>query len=68
MNPIVIQAKFNKALTTVDGGWRISFDTGEQMAEAVAALSKKKHEVLYVVVMTKAQFETNDRITNRPTD
>ena len=68
MKPIVIQGQFDKATTTPDGGWRMSFTTGEEMAESVASLSKRTHEVLYVVVMTRAQFETNERIKNSATD
>lgn len=56
MEPIVIQATFNKATTTVDSGWRLSFDTGEEMSEACARLSKMRDQVLYVVVMNQAQF------------
>lgn len=54
--PIAIQAVFNKAVTTVDGGWRISFDTSEDMAAKIAELSLQRGESLYVVVMTEAQF------------
>jgi hypothetical protein len=60
MKPIVIQGQFDKATTTPDGGWRMSFTTGDEMAEAVASLSKRKHEVLYVVVMTQAQFALSE--------
>jgi hypothetical protein len=53
--PIGIQAIFSKATTLVDGGWRLSFDLGEDMAEAAAQLSKMRGDALYLVVMTQAE-------------
>lgn len=51
--PLAIEAIFTKATTTIDGGWRISFDCGEQAA--VEALAKLRDQRLYIVIMTEEQ-------------
>lgn len=58
MKNIVINAILSGARTTIDGGWRISFDLPEHEAEQVVALSKLKDEALVIVVQTTADVKT----------
>jgi hypothetical protein len=52
-NPIGLTfvAAFHKATTTVDGGWRISFDVSEDEAKTVAQLSVLRGELLQLAVI-----------------
>lgn len=53
--PIAIEAIFSKATTTVDGGWNVTFSTGEHMAEEITRLAKLRDQSLYLVVMTEEE-------------
>lgn len=53
---IAIECIFNKATTTVDGGWNLTFSLPETMGAEVAEASTLRGESLYVVVMTEAEF------------
>lgn len=62
---VAVQAIFTKASTTVDGGWRISFDVSESEAKAVTDIAQLKNEALYLVVMTEAEFHASERVKTR---
>lgn len=57
MKPIGIECQLAKVAMTADGGWRITFDTGESSGDAVAKLATLKRLALYVVVMTQEQAD-----------
>jgi hypothetical protein len=65
VTPILLECIFSKATTLVDGGWRVSFDCTEEMAEPVMEASRLKGERLYCVVMTEAQFMAQQQDKNR---
>jgi hypothetical protein len=56
MEPVLLQAQFSKATTLVDGGWRLSFDLGEDMDKEVTEVRKLKDEHLFIVVLTEAEY------------
>lgn len=58
-DPVALEAVFAKATTTVDGGWRISFDCAEQAA--ITELSKLRGKRLYLVISTEEQLENYER-------
>jgi hypothetical protein len=53
---IAIQAVFQGARTTADGGWRISFDCSEQMAQEVTEIAALRNDVVYVVVLSEKEY------------
>lgn len=59
--PIVVKAIFSKATTTVDDGWRISFDLATHDGMAVAEIAKLAQQGLQLVIMT--EDELNAKIT-----
>lgn len=50
-----IRAIFSKAQTTVDGGWRITFDCGETEAEKITELAKLRGEEILIAVLKEGQ-------------
>jgi hypothetical protein len=56
MNDLITQAIFQSARTTIDGGWRITFDLSEQEAEFVTKLSKLKSKQLFLVVQVRDEL------------
>jgi hypothetical protein len=52
MAGITFQAILNAIRTTVDGGWRVSFDIPQSEAEAIMQLAGKRDENLQVAVVT----------------
>ena len=50
---LVFDGIFARATTTVDGGWRISFDLGNHEGEAVASLSRLSSKNLKIVVISE---------------
>lgn len=48
---IVIDGLLSKITTTVDGGWKITFDLGSDMTEIVSQLSKMRDEYLRIVIL-----------------
>jgi hypothetical protein len=57
---LVVKAIFQSARTTIDGGWRVSFDLSEQESEFISKLPSLKGKELFVVVMER---ENEDRAT-----
>lgn len=58
MDPVVLQCIFNKLITTVDGGYRISLDAAEHMAQECIDISKLRGESLFAVIMTEQQYHS----------
>jgi hypothetical protein len=56
LEPVVIPCTFNKATTTVDKTWRISFDCQEGITHEVNRLVQKSEEMLYIVVLTESEY------------
>lgn len=48
---LVIQGVLTKVTTTVDGGWRISFDLGEDQTLATTQLSLLRDQLLNIVIV-----------------
>lgn len=48
---LVFDAIFAKATTTVDGGWRLSFDVSQDEAENIAKLARLTSQALKLVVI-----------------
>jgi hypothetical protein len=48
---ITFHATFGKALTTVDGGWRLQLELSENCGGIVADIAKLKGVLLHVVIM-----------------
>lgn len=46
MNDLKITAQINKITTTVDGGWRITFDVGDEESTKIAVLSQLREKLL----------------------
>lgn len=51
MEAIPLSAILSKATTTVDGGWKITFDIGEDCQAQVLKLCEHKNELLQLVVV-----------------
>lgn len=51
-NNITLQVVFTKAVTTVDGGWRISFDCLESESEKIAKLASLRDQGLHIAIFT----------------
>lgn len=45
-NSVTLIAYFSKAVTTIDGGWRISFDVSADEAHAVMQLSELRDKII----------------------
>ncbi len=52
-----IQAIFNKATTTIDGGWNVTFSTHDSMSKQVTEITALREESLYLIVMTEAEYQ-----------
>jgi len=50
---ILLTAIFQSARTTLDGGWRISFDVDSSQGELIANLVKQKDKQLFLVVSAR---------------
>jgi hypothetical protein len=61
MSPVVLQAIFSKATTTIDGGWNITFSCGEDMAEAIMDASRLRDIGLFLILMTEAEYRAQTR-------
>lgn len=53
---ITFQAILNKITTTIDGGWRVSFDVPQSESEEVMKLSEKRDQNLQVAVVTSTDI------------
>lgn len=51
-----LEAIFNKATTTIDGGWNLTFALSDDMADKVTEVTRLREERLYVVVMTEGEY------------
>lgn len=49
-NSVKLNAVFSKATTTVDGGWRITFDCSYQEAERILQISAWRDMLVDVIV------------------
>jgi hypothetical protein len=56
-----LQGVFSKATTTVDGGWRISFDVDEKQAKEITEISKLRDKTVFICVMTKAEQSSQEQ-------
>ena len=56
MESIAIQAIFNKATTTIDGGWNITFSVSEDQAGQITEIAALRNEPLYLVIMTEKEY------------
>ena len=54
---ITFECILNCAKTTVDGGWRISFDVDAKQADAILRLSKLRDCVLAVAIVPQPSDE-----------
>lgn len=59
-----LEGTFSKATTTIDGGWRISFDIDEQQAKEITEISKLRDKALFICVMTKAERRAQEQRVN----
>lgn len=51
MNEIItLQAIFNKATTTIDGGWNITFSVDQSQAQKITEISSLRDLVLNVAI------------------
>ena len=57
---IAVSAIFQSARTTIDGGWRVSFDLDESQSEEITALAKLKNKSLIIVVTVRDKTENSD--------
>lgn len=58
--PIAVEAIFAKATTTVDGGWRISFDLPGYLSSTVAEISKLRDEAIKLVIIPEGAPDSED--------
>lgn len=54
---LISEAIFQSARTTVDGGWRVSFDLSEVDGDFITSLAKLKGESLFIVVQSRTEVE-----------
>lgn len=57
MDGITLQAIFNKATTTVDGGWRVSFDVNPSEVKKIAMLSVLRETLLELKITPVTEGE-----------
>ena len=57
---IVLDAIFNKATTTVDGGWRISFDCPNNEAQNISQISQLQGTKFHLVVLTEDALQNEN--------
>lgn len=55
--PITVEAIFQKATTTIDGGWRISFDLSHADSQKISEIAQLANETLNLVIMTTDYIE-----------
>jgi hypothetical protein len=58
---ITFVALFSKATTTVDGGWSITFEVGQDEAIKVVQLAEFRGQALQVAVIPFETLQTRDR-------
>lgn len=51
MNGITLQAMFNKATTTPDGGWNITFSVNQDEAEAIMQLCQMRDTLVQLGII-----------------
>lgn len=51
MDNLTFTAILNKVQTTVDGGWRISFDVSQDEAEKMTEITKHRDSALMLAVV-----------------
>jgi hypothetical protein len=61
---ITLEGTFTRATTTVDGGWRISFDLDERQAKEITEITKLRDKAVYICVMTKAEQRAQEQREN----
>ena len=60
---IAIEAVFSRATTTLDGGWKITFDTDDK--QEIEKLVQMKNKRLFVCVMTEDEQKQSVKITGK---
>jgi hypothetical protein len=61
---VVIQAVVTKATTTVDGGWRFTFETDETQGTQIIELMKLKHEIVNLIIVRSSENGASRWSTN----
>lgn len=61
---IEFQAILYKITTTVDGGWRVTLDIGDNDQAAMMDLSKLRQSGLYIKIQTESEAWANDERRN----
>ena len=62
---VALEAIFNKATTTIDGGWNLTFSLPQEAAYNITEVAKLRDEALYLVVMTAEEYEKQQETKNR---
>lgn len=62
MEPIALQAVYKSHRTTADGGFSLTLELGEHMADKVNDVYRLRDESLFIVVMTEAQYDAAQRV------
>lgn len=57
---ITFQAILNKITTTVDGGWRVSFDVSASDSEAMLELAKLRDTTLQIGIIGEVHDESGN--------
>lgn len=65
MEPIALQAVYKSHRTTADGGFSLTLELGEHMADSVNDVYRMRDEALFVVVMTQQQYDASQRLKQR---
>ena len=58
--PIVLQAVFAKATSTVDGGWNLTFALPQDEVLNIASVSALRDEALLITVMSAELVQRDD--------
>lgn len=56
MSGITFQGNLNRITTTIDGGWRVSFDVPQSESESIMQLADKRDENLQIAVVTSTDI------------
>lgn len=65
MEPIALQAVYKSHRTTADGGFSLTLELAENMADMINNVYRMRDEQLFVVVMTQQQFNASQRVKQR---
>lgn len=60
MKAVTFQGNLNRITTTIDGGWRVSFDVPESESNAITKLAARRDQNLQIAVVAVTDVYDSD--------